>query len=194
MYVASTVRRTVAHIMDEAIGALFWLPLFVLVWTKAMRGEDLLVHWKWILGIWIARMTYEVLCIYALQALPGQYFLGLKILSTHRPELGLGLSQVFIRVLMSQLKYILGPSIYFMALFHRERQHLGDVIAETHVVQYSERFFKPRMRFVLGSILVYFSLINNLSYARDFILEERVTRNGVVLRLPTMNEIEIKEW
>lgn len=183
MFVASTFRRTIAHVFDEMLGFMFWIPLVVIIIKHLSRGEDLVVGWKWVLIPWLARIVYEVLCIYTLQALPAQYFLGLKILSTHRPELGLGLSQIFIRVLTGQLKYILGPSIYFLALFHRERQHLGDILAETHVVQFNERLFYPKMRFILGSILVFGSLVSSLNTACEFVTNNKITRAGLEFTL-----------
>jgi len=193
MTVASTFRRIMAHSIDEMIGFIFAIPLLVYLWRHASQGNGVLVTWKWLLGLWIAKMTYETLCIYVLQALPAQHFFGLKIMSTHRPELGLGLFQSFLRVLMGQLKYIFGPSIYFMALFHRDRQHLGDIIAETKVVQFSERTFEPKIRFILGSILVYFTLVANLSNAVEFISSNRVKKEGIIIETPQL-DIHINGW
>lgn len=187
MYVASTTRRISAHVMDEIIGSIFWIPLLVYIWKHSSESPSVIISWKWILGLWAARMTYEILCIYVLQALPGQQFFGLKIKSTHRPDMELGLMQITIRVFIAQLKYIFGPAIYFMALFHPERQHLGDIIAETQVVQFGDRTFHPKVRFILGSFLVYSSLVTNLSKSVEFISEGGIQKEGVVIATPKLD-------
>ncbi len=184
MYVASTTRRVSAHLVDEIIGSIFWIPLLVYIWKHSSESPSVIISWKWILGLWAARMTYEILCIYVLQALPAQHFFGLKIKSTHHPDMELGLMQITLRVFMAQLKYIFGPAIYFMALFHPERQHLGDIIAETQVVQFSDRTFNPKARFILGSILVYSSLVTNLSKSVEFISEGGIQKEGVAIATP----------
>ncbi len=188
MFVASTFRRTVAHLFDEIIGFIFWVPILVVLVKQLSHGEELFVSWKWILVPWLARIIYEILIIHILQALPAQYFLGLKILSTHRPELGLGMRQVLIRVLTGQLKYILGPSIYFMALFHPERQHLGDILAETQLVQFNERLLYPKSRFILGSILVFFSLMSSLRASYEMVSQNSITPLGVEFSIPNWEE------
>lgn len=182
MHVANTFRRITAHATDELIGSLFWIPLLVSIWKLSREGSEVILSWQWIGGLWIAKMTYEVLCLYVLQALPAQHFFGLKIMSTHRPELGLGLGQVIIRVLVAQLKYVFGPAIYFMALFHRQRQHLDDILAETQVVQFNDRAFEPKVRFVLGSVLVYFSLVTNLSKNMDLVSSGMIQREGIAIQ------------
>lgn len=186
MHVASTMRRVSAHAIDELMGFIFWIPLIVYIWRHSNESPSLMISWKWILGLWVARMTYEILCIYVLQALPAQRFLGLKIISIHRPDMELSLMQAALRVLMAQFKYVFGPAIYFMALFHPERQHLGDIIAETQVVQFGERTFYPKVRFILGSILVYSSLVTNLSKSIDFVAEGRIQKEGVTIATPKL--------
>jgi uncharacterized RDD family membrane protein YckC len=187
MYVASTFRRTLAHLSDEAIGSVFWIPLLVKAWVQAGRGHDIVLPWFLILSLWTARVVYEVLCVYVLQGLPAQRFFGLKVISTYHPELGLGLPQVVIRVLLAQFKYLLGPSIYFLALFHKERQHLGDILAETRVVQIQERNFLPKARTILGSILIYVSLVSSLGDVVSMVAENRVDRQGIWIEWPEFN-------
>jgi uncharacterized RDD family membrane protein YckC len=184
MYVASTFRRIIAHVMDESFGAIFWIPLAVNVWGQVGRGHNLVVPWPLIGYAVVARIAYEIICIYVLQALPAQYFLGLKIMSTYHPELGLGLMQVAIRVIFSQLKYVVGPSIYFMALFHRDRQHIGDILAETRVVQVQERFLGPKPHAILASILVFSSLVINLNEVVERIADNHISSQGIKIELP----------
>lgn len=186
MHVASTARRVSAYAIDELMGFIFWIPLFLYVWKHSNESPSLLISWNWILGLWAARMTYETLCIYVLQALPAQYFFGLKIISIHHPNMGLSLMQSALRVLMAQFKYIFGPAIYFMALFHPERQHLGDIIAETQVVQLGDRMFNPKVHFIWGSILVYSSLVTNLSKSMEFVAEGRIQKEGVSISTPKL--------
>ena len=187
MHVANTFRRCVAHLSDESFGLIFWIPLFVKVMKQMEQGEAVLIPWNWILGLWIARMTFEIICVYVLQALPAQYFLGLRIRSTYYPELGLSLSQCMVRVLFSQMKYLLGPAIYFMALFHRERQHLIDIIAETRVVQIQERVFLPKSRYLIGSILVYTSLYSSLQKSVYYFSEAKITKKGIYISSPQIS-------
>ena len=184
MNVASTFRRIVAHTSDEIIGSLFWLPLAVSAWSQMGQGQSIVIPWTLILAAWFGRMTYEILCIYVLQALPAQRFFGLKIVSTYHPEVGLSLGQVALRVLFAQFKYVLGPSIFFMALFHRDRQHLGDILAETRVVQFQERDFPPKARFILGSFLVFFSLVGSLSESARAIAANRFQQEGMIVEIP----------
>lgn len=188
MYVASTFRRVIAHLADELVGAIFWIPLVVKALVQLKYHQVLILPWSLVGICWLSRMAYEMICIYSLQSLPAQYFLGLKIVSTHHPELGLSLAQVALRVLFAQFKYILGPSIYFMALFHRERQHLGDILAETRVMQVQERLFVPKVRFILGSFLVYSSLLGSLNESVTMVVEKRLTGKGIRFETP---EIEI---
>lgn len=186
MNVAGTFRRTLAHIMDEMIGFIFWIPMLVSIVAKMGSSQAIVISWKLFFMCWLSRMAYEVICTYILQALPAQHFLGLKILSTYHPELGLGLSQTVLRVLFAQFKYLLGPSIYFMALFHRDRQHLGDILAETRVVQIHERSFAPKPRWVMGSLLVFLSLLINLGEAAEALAHKKVSRQGIVVEVPPL--------
>ncbi len=192
MYVASTFRRIIAHCADELISAVFLIPVVVSVWVQMSKDQDIIVPWRLLTSIWLARVCYEIICIYILQAMPAQRFFGLKILSTYHPELGLGLFQTTIRVLVAQLKYVLGPSIYFLALFHRDRQHLGDILAETRVVQINERNFSPKARIILGSILVFASLLMNLNEAIDFVGQGRISPQGIKVEMPTF-ELSLNE-
>ena len=132
---------------------------------------------------------YEIF-IYAFQALPAQYFLGLRIISTYHPEMGLALLQVVVRVVVAQFKYLLGPSIYFIALFHRERQHLGDILAETRVVQIQERILTTKSRAFVGSVLVYVSLTSNLSQVVELVSSKKISSSGFQVEMPKF-EIEI---
>jgi uncharacterized RDD family membrane protein YckC len=191
MYVASTFRRIVAHLSDELLGSVFWIPLLVNVFAQMGQGHTVLVPWTLLGAVWLGRMAYEIICIYVLQALPVQYFLGLRMISTYHPEMGLGLLQITIRVLVAQLKYLLGPSIYFMALFHRERQHLGDILAETRVVQTQERWMTVQSRAFIGSILVYSSLVTNLGQAVDLFAGKRISAEGIKVELPQL-EIDLQ--
>lgn len=184
VYVASTFRRIIAHIFDEVIGSVFWIPLLIAAFSSLGKNQEILLPWILVFSVWIARMAYEIICIYILQALPGQYFLGLTIKSTHQPELGLSLFQTLIRVLFAQLKYVLGPSIYFMALFHRERQHIGDILAETRVVQDQERNLAPKARYFIGSIIVYISLTTNLGEFVEHLNQNKFNVSGLKIELP----------
>jgi uncharacterized RDD family membrane protein YckC len=184
MYVANTFRRMMAHATDELIGSIFWIPLFFKAWKQMSGGEGILLPWWLVIGAWVARLSYEIICMYVLQSLPAQHFLGLRVISTYHPELGLGWAQVVLRVLFAQFKYILGPAIYFMALFHPERQHLGDILSETRVVQLQERAFPPKNRYVLASILVYFSLIGHLEEVVHFVSDGRIEKAGVKVEAP----------
>lgn len=184
MNVASTFRRMVAHSFDELLGSLFWIPLAVSAWRQMASSDHIVLSWSLFLSVWVLRLFYEIICTYALEALPAQHFLGLRIISTNHPELGLSLSQVVLRVLFAQFKYLLGPSIYFMALFHRQRQHLGDILSETRVVQVNERSLKPKNRYLIGSLLVFMSLITNLSKVVNFVAEENLSRRGIRIEAP----------
>lgn len=187
MNVASTFRRTIAHAADEMIGSVFWIPLVVSAFSQMGEGHSLVLPWSLILSAWAARIAYEVICLYVLQALPAQHFFGLKVISTYHPEVGLGLNQAALRVLFAQFKYLLGPSIYFMALFHRDRQHLGDILAETRVVQIQERALPPKNRYVLASVLVFFSLLTSIGEAAAALAEDRINSKGVTLEIPKLD-------
>lgn len=193
MYVASTFRRIMAHLSDELLSSVFFIPIIVSVFAQMSTHHEIVIPWKLFAAVWAARLVYEILCIYVLQALPAQYFLGLKILSTYQPEMGLGLLQITIRVLVGQLKYILGPSIYFMALFHRERQHIGDILAETRVVQIQERANSPKPMTVIASILVFSSLVVNLNESVEFVKQDRLTKQGVIFESPSIS-IQLGDW
>ncbi|MEY4616603.1 MAG: hypothetical protein RJB66_1563 [Pseudomonadota bacterium] len=184
MNVAGTFRRMLAHAIDEILGMVFLVPLIVSAFAQMGKGHSIVISWKLFFACWLSRMAYEVICIYMLQALPAQAFLGLRILSTYHPEMGIGLSQTVIRVLFAQFKYILGPSIFLMALLHRDRQHLGDILAETRVVQIQERAFTPKPRWVLGSILIFMSLVVNLGEATQALAHRKISKEGIVVGVP----------
>lgn len=169
----------IAHGIDEIIGGIFFIPLIVFAIKKISLGEEIYFQWKWILALSVSRFVYEALCLNFLQALPGQYFLGLRVISVEHPELGLGFGQCLVRVFVEQLKYLVGPSIYYMALFHKERQHIGDLLSESRVVQEHGRPQSFQMRYILGSILVYLSLVSHLGEAVQKFSEGTISSEGV---------------
>lgn len=170
MYTASTGQRIIAHLFDKSMNFIFWIPITIklaLHWIQG--GQDFVVPWFWIFGTMGSQMVFQMLCLYWIDGTLGQWFMGLKTVSTFHPELGLSFFQCFIQSLAERLEIFLGNSLYFSGFAHRERRHLVNLLAETRVVQsLNQRKALVKTRTLLTIILCFFSMFATLVANVDY--------------------------
>lgn len=172
MYTASTRKRIVAYFLDQCINYILYTPLVIKVfiyWLK--NSHDIMVPWSWLILTVLGQTLYQIICYYFIEALPGQWVMGLKIVSVYHPEMGLNFFQCLIHSLGDKLKWLLGHAIYFTGFANRERRHFINLLAETKVVQKESRdgLVKPRMflALILSLIALGSTMFSNAKYFKQ---------------------------
>jgi uncharacterized RDD family membrane protein YckC len=179
MYTANTKKRIIAHVLDQFMTYLFYLPLLIKVGIHYFKsGHEVIVPWTWLFSITILHMIFQTISLYVLRALPAQWLMGLQVVSTYHPEMGLSLSQCFIHALVDKLKFFVGNSVYYVGLINRERRHLINILAETRVVQKepSDGILQPKL--AIGVVVIAFSLVGSIWENAQLIRESNFDKVG----------------
>lgn len=184
MYTASTSKRVVAYCLDQMLNGIFYLPLIIKAGLHYFKGlSEIEITWMWLFAVLSLQICYQIICLYLLNALPGQLLMGLKVVSTYHPEMGLSLSQCAIHAIAEKLKFFVNRSIYYSAFLNRERRHLVNLLAETRVVQQESAHGLVKPRWLLGSILIVFSLLFAVYESGEFISHSEFSRTGITIKL-----------
>lgn len=179
MYTASTKKRIIAYFLDQFMTYLFYLPILVKIGLHYFKsGHEVIVPWTWLFGISFLHIIFQVICLYVLRALPAQWMMGLQVVSTYHPEMGLSLSQCFIHAIVDKLKFFIGNSLYYSGFFNRDRRHIINILAETRVVQREStaEILQPRM--AIGALLFGISLLGSVWENAQLLNESKFDRSG----------------
>lgn len=154
VYFPSTWRRLCAFVLDQIISMVMYLPFFhafsQLIFTD---GEAQLTLTQ--LGIMLmVPAIYEFIFLALMQATPGKWLMGLKVVPANNAENKLEFAQCLLRPLTGRLSLLLSWAIYAVAFFRYDRTHICDWIAETRVVQYKPRAARTRIRWALGIVFI----------------------------------------
>ncbi len=183
MYTASTKRRVFAHLIDQTFQFIFYIPLiFKVIMNWFDVSPLILIPWTWIIILFAVNFFYQVLSLYFLDALPGQWLLGLKVVSLYHPELGLSLHQCVIHALGEKLKLFIGNGLYYSGFYNRERRHIINLLAETRVVQNgnSQGFIQPKK--ILAILLLVLSIATTTHSNAKFI--QHIQFNSQYFQVP----------
>lgn len=168
-YVASTWRRIFAFMIDAILFCLFLLPCLTQGVMNLLSKGVFSVHIFLILGAVGLNFAYRVFFLYFFQGTLGQLFLGLRVKSIHSEVIEVSFEQAFIRALVASLYIFLKWLPFVTALFSQKRRHLVDFIAETEVVQLPVYVKQLPRRYVLGSVVLLFTLTSGVERAYWFL-------------------------
>ncbi len=184
----STWRRISAHLYDQFYIVLLQSPVWIAVIMDFHNSDKIRISWPYLIYIVFISLAYEILSLYFYSATLGKWQMGLRVLSRHS-EGELGVDQAILRVLVSRLSFYLGWSIFALAFFRHNRTHLADWIAGTQVVSTKPRKSRPKIRLVIGTVLV-------LLTGTESIKSSIVKINSLVWHRPFIyfNSSDIKNW
>lgn len=165
VFVPSTWRRLAAYGIDQLLRTVFYLPFakifFLLVFTE---DEVHITLWEG-LALLLVPTMYEMIFLILMQATPGKWLMGLKVVPFSQPHQHLHWQQCVLRPLVNRLSFFFSWAIFVLAFFRYDRTHLADWVAETRVVQGTPRLTRASWRPILGSILFVIYFTEGLSSA-----------------------------
>ena len=167
-HLPSTWRRLLAHYFDSCYILILQSPVIVRVVLDYLKTDHLRISWPYLIYFLAVSMTYEILSLYFFSATLGKYQWKLRVIGQDS-NLTLRLDQIILRVLTSRLSFFLGGSIFALALFKYDRTHLADWVARTQVVSLKHRKKAPKIRWIVGSLLVLIIASENLKSASGYL-------------------------
>ncbi|MDG0818228.1 RDD family protein [Bdellovibrio svalbardensis] len=154
VYVPSTWKRLFAFGIDQIFILLFYFPFAKTFVQLFFTDEDVYVSLGKLLVMFLVPALYEFVFLMILQATPGKWLLGLKVVPAHNAYAELQSAQCILRPLVSRLSFFFAWAIYAFAFFKYDRTHVADWVAETRVIQFTPRPRRPQIRWILGVFLV----------------------------------------
>ena len=167
VYVPSTWRRLFAQGIDSILRTVMYLPFaksfFLLMFTE----ERVVLPLEGFVFLLLVPAIYEFLFLYLMQATPGKWLLGLKVVPQNNPHSELHWTQCVLRSLVERGALFISWGLYATAFFKYDRTHVADWVAETRVVQFSPRQSRPRIRWFLGLIFIFMYSYDGLRNAQN---------------------------
>ena len=154
VYFPSTWRRLIAFLLDQAISLVMYLPFFGAFSKLIFSDNEANLSLIQLGALLMVPAIYEFIFLALMQATPGKWLMGLKVVPSSNPENKLEFGQCLLRPLTGRLSLLLSWAIYAVAFFRYDRTHICDWIAETRVVQFKPRAGRTRIRWVLGSLFI----------------------------------------
>lgn len=171
-YVPSTWRRFFAYGIDQMVILPFYLPFVGIFFRLLFTEDDVIVTLLQLFILFLIPALYEFVFLVMMQATPGKWFMGLKVVPAANSAEKLHWSQCLLRPLTGRLSFFFSWAIYAVAFFRYDRTHLCDWAAETRVVQGSPRATRARVRWILGLVFVWL-------YAYEGLVSARMILNSV---------------
>ena len=151
IYTASTIRRLVALWLDQIIVGVGYSPALLQIFFSYLRSRSFEVDIRWLLMGWLLAFAYRLCFNYFLGGTIGKLLMGLRLVSKNGE---LTLAQVVLRVLTDELSWFFGLAPRAFALLRLDRTHISDWVAETQVVQFSERAHPPHRWKILAPLFI----------------------------------------
>lgn len=161
-YIPSTWRRLAAKGIDSLIRAIFYLPFIKSFFLLIFTDEDVTISLVSLFVMFITPAIYEFVFLVFMQATPGKWLMGLKVVPFSDVGANLDWRQCFLRPFVERFSFFFSLAIYAVAFFRYDRTHLADWIAETRVVQFALRPTPTKIRWFLGSILVLVNILEGV--------------------------------
>lgn len=165
IFIPSTWRRLFAFFIDQFFIFFFYLPFAGTFSRIFFTDEDVYVSLIQLFVLFMVPAVYEFVFLMILQATPGKWLLGLKVVPAHNADAELHTFQCALRPLTSRLSFFFAWAIYALAFFRYDRTHLADWVAETRVIQFKPRAERPKIRWIIGSLLFVSYLFEGLNYS-----------------------------
>lgn len=153
-FVPSTWRRFFAYGIDQIISLPFYLPFAGVFLKLIFTEDDVILTLLQLFLLFLIPAVYEFVFLVMMQATPGKWFMGLKVVPAGNFTEKLHWSQCLLRPLTGRLSFFFSWGIYALAFFRYDRTHLCDWAAETRVVQDKPRATQARLRWVTGLLFV----------------------------------------
>ncbi|NUN05663.1 MAG: RDD family protein [Bdellovibrio sp.] len=169
VFVPSTWKRLAARSLDSLFEMLMYAPflktLFLLIFDEGPLYMSLSVF----LLILLLPAIYEGVSLWLMQATPGKWLLGLKVVPQANPDVELHWTQCVLRALVERASLFFSWAIFATAFFRYDRTHVADWVAETRVVQFVPRPQRAKLRWFLGLVLVFLCASEGLRGASGII-------------------------
>lgn len=154
IYVPSTWRRLGAFLIDQVVSVVMYLPFWGAFSKLILTDNDVSLTVIQMGIMLLIPAIYEFIFLALMQATPGKWMMGLKVVPCGDPNSKLEFGHCLLRPLTGRLSLLLSWAIYAVAFFRYDRTHLCDWVAETRVIQFKPRAARARVRWVLGVLLI----------------------------------------
>lgn len=188
VYVPSTWKRLIAQGIDQFVRVFFYIPFAKPFFLLLFTDESVQISIVQFLVFFSVPAIYEFVFLILMQATPGKWIMGLKVVPRSHPADKLDWQQCVLRPLMGRMSLFFSWAMYATAFFRYDRTHAVDWVAETRVVQFTPRVTRTRIRWFLGSLLVVVNVYEGLVSARG-ILNAIDWENGQV-ELRSLMDVE----
>lgn len=182
VYVPSTWKRLFAAGIDQIFIFLFYIPFAKTFFDLFFTDEDVYISLAKLLVMFLVPALYEFLFLMIMQATPGKWILGLKVVPANNAFEELTPGQCILRPLTGRLNFFFAWGIYALAFFRYDRTHLADWVAETRVIQFNPRPTRTKIRWVLGTILLLSYVYEGLAYSTEVLQQIDWKNKQVELR------------
>ncbi|MFS4459755.1 RDD family protein [Bdellovibrio sp. HCB2-146] len=182
IYVPSTWRRLGANFIDQVLSLLMYLPFGGVFFKLFFTEEDVFISIFQLIILFFIPVIYDFIFLVLMQATPGKWMLGLKVVPRENPVQPLEVAQCLLRPLTGRLSFFFGWAIYALAFFRYDRTHLCDWVAETRVVQFQPRPERTRLRWFLGLLFVISYAYEGLVSSSHMLQQVQWANNQVNLR------------
>jgi uncharacterized RDD family membrane protein YckC len=153
-YVPATSSRVKSFLVDQVLKLMLIAPFW-----DAARSVDGQVQFSWTQVILFVSiyLTYDIASLLFFQKTPGQWVMGLQVVSQLRYMEPLTLTQVLIRVVVKQFNLFFSYAPDIFMLYRYDRRTLADLFAETRVVADTARMERSQSRWFIASLfIIYF--------------------------------------
>ncbi len=181
--VAETWRRVLAYLVDQFIVLVFLTPVWIQFLASWLDDRTLQISWSWLILCLSLVFSYHVLFLKFLRATVGKLIFGLRVVDVHGAD-GLSWYQCVLRVLTDYLSFFFSLALRVLALFRFDRRHVSDWVAETQVVQVSERTTLARPHAILASLLFGYFLFSGFFSAYRLIQRSEWNRETLTVHGP----------
>lgn len=164
LHLPSTWKRFSALMID---GIIFSLPTLIgfALGLFRMTGGELILPWVPYFFSAVVTISFHFFCLIHWSRTPGKMLFGLYITDAQTLKTGLSAKQAALRMLGGFLcvPFSLAPLAY--AFFRTDRRQLSDLIAGTQVMQEAPRKNPPKIRWIIGGLLVvYFFITGTMTF------------------------------
>lgn len=143
-----------AYGIDQVVIIPFYLPFIGVFFRLILTEDDVYLRLPQLALLFLIPAVYDFIFLVMLQATPGKWLMGLKVVPFSNSSGKLEWTQCLLRPLTARLSFFFSWAIYAVAFFRYDRTHLCDWLAETRVVQKTPRMVLPRLRWIAGTVLV----------------------------------------
>ncbi|MFM6927056.1 MAG: RDD family protein [Bdellovibrio sp.] len=165
VYVPSTWKRLAALTIDQMMILPFYLPFAKKFFSVFFTDDDVYLSLVQLLVLFMVPALFEFLFLVVMQATPGKWIMGLKVVPQENPFAELHWAQCVMRPLAGRLSFFFAWGIYALAFFRYDRTHLADWLAETRVIQFVPRVRRAKVRWIWGLFFVLMYSYEGLNYS-----------------------------